>query len=167
MKRFIITTVFLFLSLSFTSFSTHKFYIGVFQVDYKQDKKEFQITSRVFIDDIEKALETKYKKKFYLSTAKEIKESDVLIAAYLNEKLKISINDKSQEMLFLAKEFEDDVLICYQTLAYSKNLKSITLYNAVLFEQFSEQQNLLHTNINSIKKSFLFTNTNIQEKLEF
>ena len=166
MKRFIITTVLLFLSLSFTSFDTHKFYIGVFQVDYKVEKKEFQITSRVFIDDIEKALESKYKKKLNLSTLKESKESEALITEYFKEKFKISVNNKSQEMIFLAKEYEDDVLICYHRISFSGKIKSLTIYISILTEQFSEQQNLLHTNINSNKKSFLFTNTNTQEKFQ-
>jgi hypothetical protein len=167
MKRFIIITVLLFLSLSFTSFSTHKFYIGVYQVDYKQDKKEFQITSRVFIDDVEKALETKFKKKLNLATSKENKESEALIVAYFKEKFKISVNNKPQEMILLAKEYEDDVLICYHKISYSGKIKSLNIYNSILTEQFSEQQNLLHININSNKKSFLFTNSNTKEEIEF
>lgn len=166
MKRFLITTLVLFLSVSFTSFSIHKFYVGVFQVDYKSDKKQFQITSRVFIDDIEKALETKYKKKLNLATSKESTESSALIAEYFIEKFKISVNNKSQEIILLTREYEDDVLICYHTVAYSGKLKSVTIYNSILTELFSDQQNLLHTNINSNKKSFLFTNTNKQEKLD-
>lgn len=167
MKKVGITICILFLSLTITSFTVHKFYIGVYQVDYKIDKKEFQITSRVFIDDIEKALEAKYKKKLYLATTRENKESDALIAEYFKEKLMFSINKKDQNIIFLAKEYEDDVLICYHKLPFSGKLKSINIYNSILIELFSEQQNLLHTNINSNKKSFLFTNTNTKEEFKF
>lgn len=167
MKKFIIITIVLFASFSITSFSAHKFYIGVYQLDYKSDKKQFQITSRVFIDDMEKALEDKYKKKLNLATAKENDNANEFIKAYFKEKFTVAINSKPQEMKFLAKEYEDDVLICYHTLNFSSKIKSIYIYNSILTEQFSEQQNLLHTDINSNKKSFLFTNTNTQEKLEF
>ena len=40
-------------------FSVHKFYVGVFQVDYFKEKKSVQITARLFIDDLEKALQKK------------------------------------------------------------------------------------------------------------
>lgn len=166
MKRFISTNIVFFLALSLTSFTAHKFYIGVYQVDYKVEKKEFQITSRVFIDDVEKALETKFKKKLNLATSKESKESDELIATYFKEKFIISVNNKPQVMNLLAVEYEDDVLICYHKISFSGKIKSFSIYNSILIEQFSEQQNLLHININSNKKSFLFTNTNTQEKLE-
>ena len=166
MKRFITATFILFLSLSFTSFAIHKFYIGVFQIDYNLDKKELQVTSRVFIDDLEKALETKYKKKLNLATVKESKESETLIIQYFKEKFKISVNNKEQEMIFLAKEYEDDVVICYFKMPSSGKIKALTIFNTILTEQYAEQQNLLHTNINGNKKSFLFTNTNSQEKLQ-
>lgn len=103
MKKFIIITIVLFASFSITSFSAHKFYIGVYQLDYKSDKKQFQITSRVFIDDMEKALEDKYKKKLNLATAKENDKANEFIKAYFKEKFTVAINSKPQEMKFLAK----------------------------------------------------------------
>ena len=166
MKKIVSVSIVFFLCLTLTSFGIHKFYVGVFQVDYKSDKKAFQITSRVFIDDIEKALETKYKKKLYLATSKEIKESDELVASYFREKFKITVNNKDQEMVFLAKEYEDDVLICYHKINYTGKIKSLNIYNTILTEQFSEQQNLLNTHINGNKKSLLYTNTNIEQKVE-
>lgn len=166
MKKIASVFLLIIISTTITSFTFHKFYIGVFQVDYKLDKKEFQITSRIFIDDIEKALETKNNKKLNLATSKEIKESDALIVSYFKEKLKISVNNKPQELIFLAKEYEDDVMICYHKINYSSKIKSLNIYNTILTEAFSEQQNLLHININSNKKSFLFTNINKEEKIE-
>jgi hypothetical protein len=166
MKKSVTILFLIFLTSTITSFAIHKFYIGVFQVDYKLDKKEFQITSRIFIDDIEKAIETKNKKKLNLATPKEDKDSDALITAYFKDKLKISVNDKYQELIFLAKEYEDDVMICYHKINYSSKVKSLNIYNSILTELFSEQQNLLHININSNKKSFLFTNINKEEKIE-
>jgi len=47
----------LFLSLS--AFAFHKFYVGVFQVEYAAEKKMIQITSRIFIDDLNNAMEKK------------------------------------------------------------------------------------------------------------
>ena len=36
-----------------SAFTFHKFYVGVFQVDYFKEKKAVQITARLFIDDLE------------------------------------------------------------------------------------------------------------------
>ena len=40
-----------------SSFAWHKFYVSVTQIDYVPNKKRIEITHRIFIDDLEKALE--------------------------------------------------------------------------------------------------------------
>ncbi|NJM80000.1 MAG: hypothetical protein HC854_10950 [Flavobacterium sp.] len=37
------------------SFTIHKFYVSVTQVDYIQNKNRVEITSRIFIDDLNKS----------------------------------------------------------------------------------------------------------------
>ena len=56
-KLSLLVGVFIFSS----AFTFHKFYVGVFQVDYFKEKKAVQITARLFIDDLEKALYKKHK----------------------------------------------------------------------------------------------------------
>ena len=51
--RFILP-VFLIILLS--SFAWHKFYVSVTQIDFVPNKKRVEITSRIFIDDLEKAI---------------------------------------------------------------------------------------------------------------
>jgi hypothetical protein len=52
-----------------------------------------QITSRVFADDLNKALEKKYNKKHYIGTDKESPEDLVLLKKYFAENLTIKSMD--------------------------------------------------------------------------
>ena len=83
-----------FLAVLLSSFAWHKFYVSVTQIDFVPNKKRVEITSRIFIDDLEKALERKFKKKFYLTTSNEIENADVLIQEYLKEKIKQGENSE-------------------------------------------------------------------------
>ena len=157
----------IFLVLLMTSFAWHKFYVSVTQIDFVPNKKRVEITSRIFIDDLEKALEKKFKKKFYLTTPKEVENADALIHEYLKVKIKISINKKAQNVEFLAKELEGDVLIFYTKIAVSKKINTFEIFNALLTEIYKEQQNIVHTNINGNKNSFLFTNTETNQKIDY
>ena len=157
----------LFLVVLLSSFAWHKFYVSVTQIDFVPNKKRVEITSRIFIDDLEKALEKKFKKKFYITSTKEIENSEILIQEYLKEKIKISINKKAQNIEYLAREVEGDVLIFYTKIAISKKINTFEIYNALLTETFQDQQNIVHTNINSNKKSFLLTNTMFQQKIDY
>jgi hypothetical protein len=151
----------------FSAFTLHKFYVGVFQIDYFKEKKAVQITARLFIDDLEKALYKKHNKHIYITTKDEIAEANTLIANYLSEKLKIKINNKSQTLQFLTKEQEDNIVICYLKIPFKDNIKDFEITNTVLSDIFKEQQNLVHLNLNSNKKTLLFTNTETNQKLKY
>jgi len=150
-----------------SSFALHKFYVSVTQIDYVPSKKRVEITSRIFIDDLEKALTKKYNKKVNLTSTKELPEAKELIKSYLKEKIKISINRKPQNIEFLAREVEGDVLILYTKIAISKKINTFEIYTSLLTEVYADQQNIVHTNINSNKKSILLTNTELQEKIDY
>lgn len=162
--RFIIPVL---LVLLFSSFAVHKFYVSVTQVDYVPSKKRIEISSRIFIDDLEKALTKKHAKKVNLTSTKELPEADELIKGYLQDKIKIKVNSKPQTIEFLAREVEGDVLILYTKIAISKKINTFEIYNSLLTELFSEQQNIVHTNINGNKKSILLTNTELHEKIDY
>lgn len=157
----------LFVMLFLCSFSVHKFYVSVMQIDHVPSKKRVEITSRIFIDDLEKALTKKYNKKINLTSSRELPDADVLIEGYLKEKVKIFINNKPQNITFLARELEGDVLILYTKIAISKKINTFEIYNSLLTEVYQDQQNIVHTNINSNKKSILLTNTELKEKIDY
>ncbi|WP_396218277.1 DUF6702 family protein, partial [Flavobacterium sp.] len=81
--------------------------------------------------------------------------------------LKIKINNKSQSLQFLTKEQEDNIVICYLKIPFKDNIKDLEITNTVLSDIFKEQQNLVHLNLNSNKKTLLFTNTETNQKLKY
>ena len=150
-----------------SSFVLHKFYVSVTQIDYVPNKKRIEITSRIFIDDLEKALTKKYQKKPNITSSNELPEAEEWIKTYVKEKIKISINKKPQVIEYLAKEVEGDVLIIYTKIAISKKINTFEIYNALLTEVYSDQQNIVHINIDSNKRSILLTNSVFQEKIDY
>ena len=167
MKKTLNSIFLLLLFCATVSFTVHKFYVSVTQIDYVQNKNRVEITSRIFIDDFNKVLEKKYNKKIYLASNREIPEARDLVKKYLLEKIKITINNKACETQFLTTEIDNDVLICYLKVSFSEKITTFGIENSVLTEMFKEQQNLVHTNINNDKSSFLFTDTEKTAFLEF
>ena len=62
--RFLMLIV-LFLSLS--GFAIHKFYVSIYQINYNQKKQTLEITSRIFIDDLNDAMKLEFNKKTTIS----------------------------------------------------------------------------------------------------
>lgn len=151
-----------------SAFTFHKFYVGVFQVNYAAEKKMLQITSRIFIDDLNNALEKKYHKKAFVGTSKETDADIELLKKYLSENFSIKVNGQSKTITFLSKEVEaDDVLVCYSRITNIDKFKTLEISNTILVDWNSEQQNITHISVFDTKKSVLFTESSRKEVLKY
>jgi hypothetical protein len=164
------TFIFLFL-LAFTltgaGAGAHKFYVAIFQLDYVPKKQVIQMTSRVFIDDLDNAFEKKYGKKFYIATSREAADLKQHLSKYFSENIHVKINGTHVPLKYLGKETEDDVLVCYFTIAAKEKVKSIEMKNTTLLDTYPEQQNMVHTSVNGNKKSILLTNEKTSGRLDY
>ena len=157
MKKTIKATLFLIFLVSLTSMSLHKFYVSVNQIDFVPKKKALEITSRIFIDDLDLALEKKFKKKVYLATSKETLDAKELLQKYFNEKFSIKVNGQQKQIHFLGKEVEENVLICYFNVKDVSKVSSLEVKNTILMELY-EQQHIFHSSVSGKKQSLLLTN---------
>ena len=146
--------------MSFVTF--HKFYVSVTHVNYSEKDTAFQITSRIFIDDLEAVLLERYGITSNLNTAKESKLTEEYIGKYFNTKFVIEINSKKAAYKFLGKRYENDVVLCFLELPNIKlsDTKSISVQNEILTDLFDEQQNIVHFKWKGKKKSFVLIKQN-------
>ena len=147
--------------------TAHKFYVSVTQVDYIAERGELQITSRIFIDDLERLLQERFDETITLAGEDEPEIANDYINKYLSQKLVLTINGEVTEFKYLGKEYEDDIALCYMEITGIMAIDSIEITNSVLFELFEDQQNIIRTNINSKKKSFILIQGNDKGLLNF
>jgi hypothetical protein len=160
MKKFAFYS-FLFLAvLLFSSMTAHKFYVAIYQVNHAKEKKMVQITGRVFIDDINEAIEKKYRKKSSIALDNETPEQVELLKKYIAEKFKIKVNGQSKQLEFLSKESEDNVLIFYLRITDIAKITSLEVENTMIMENHFEQQNIIQANFNGNKHNLLLTSEN-------
>ena len=149
-----------------TSLSAHKFYVAIYQINHAKEKKMLQITARLFIDDINEAIEKKYNKKAYLASDKETPEQVELLKKYLSEKFIIKVNNQQKSMIFVSKETEDNVLICYLKILDVAKITSIEVENSIIMENHFDQQNIIQANFNGSKRSLLLTSESFKGMLK-
>ena len=149
------------------SVTDHKFYVSVTQIDYVEDQNSVQIITRIFIDDFERLLRERYDEGVTLATENESDAVDFYTEKYLKEKFEILIDGKLQTMVFIGKEYEDDIMFAYLEIEGVSVINTIEISNEVLFEIFDDQQNIIRTNILDKKKSFILTKENAKGVLNF
>ncbi|MEW7291011.1 DUF6702 family protein [Aquimarina sp. 2304DJ70-9] len=155
------------LSITLSSFVTHKFYVSVTQVDYNKEEQSLQIISRIFIDDIEEILKERYDSSIILDPTKEASEVDEFIKKYLTQKLEFIVNNEEVSFTFIGKEYEDDLMICYLEIENITSLETIQISNQVLMDLFEEQQNIVHVKKEKQRKSLILEKGRDKGMLKF
>lgn len=166
MKKQIICIVFPLLLFTLTASTVHKFHMALYQINYDSEKKMLQITSRLHIEDLNKALEKKYKKKIAVENENSSSE-EVLIKEYLNNRFSIKVNGQVKPLNFLSKEIDGDELVIYSNIKNIAKINTLEIQNTVLIECFSDQQNMINVNVLGEKKSFLLTHSVSSKSLKY
>lgn len=158
--RMAILPLVMLLLLSFSS--AHKYYVSVTNIAYSEDDKAFQVTSRVFIDDLDRLLKERYGIEAKLATPKESKLADEYIEKYFRAKFAVELDGKPVQFNFLGKRYDTDVVICYLEIPNVKlsETKSMSVQNEVLMDLFDDQQNVVHVKWDGNKKSFMLIRQN-------
>ncbi|MFY0631207.1 MAG: hypothetical protein JXR05_12555 [Flavobacteriaceae bacterium] len=160
--------VFLFLIvLPLLSFTTHKYYLSLTQIEYNKEAKSLQVIINVFMDDIETALNADYEIDLQLTTKKELKDSDAYFEKYLREKLNFTVNKNKTSFKYLGKEYEGDLVYFYLEINDVTNLTSLELSNKLLLKHFEDQQNVVKMKVGKKRRSKILNMKNDKALLNF
>ncbi len=166
MKKQIISILLPILLFTISASTVHKFHMALYQINYASEKKMLQITSRIHIDDLNKALEKKYKKKIAVENENNSSE-ELLLKEYLSNRFSIKVNGQVKPLNFLSKEIEGDELVCYWNIKGLSKINTLEVNNTVLTECFSDQQNMINVTVLGGKQSFLLTNSLTSKSLKY
>ncbi|MEM8510422.1 MAG: DUF6702 family protein [Bacteroidota bacterium] len=151
------------IALPLLAFTTaHKFYVSVTNINYSEKNKAFQITSRIFIDDLEAVLKERYDVEARLATANESPIADEYIEKYFRTKFLVKLDDTAMPYAFLGKKYEQDVIICYLEIPeiQLEGLNLLEIQNEILTDLYDEQKNLVHVKWQGKKRSFILIKEN-------
>lgn len=147
----------LFLFLTLCSFAAHKFYVSIYKIDYNAKKQRLEITTRIFIDDLNRALKKKYGQTTHLGEPTETPEDVQLMNKYLLEHFSVLVNQKKQTYQYVSHEYENQVILGYYKINGLTKVSSVQIQNMMLVDVFPEQQNIVQSQINHKKQSLLLT----------
>ncbi|MFM7193380.1 MAG: DUF6702 family protein [Bacteroidota bacterium] len=125
----------------------HPIHLSVSEVNYSEKDKSLQMTSRIFIDDLELAIRSAIKDEdLDLLEPGKGRTIDQLVGPYLSKHLRMKVDGKPVVMNYLGHELEDLAIICYIEFPGVKKLKTVEVFNDVIQEIHADQSNLVHVN---------------------
>jgi hypothetical protein len=154
--------------VTLVSFSTHKFYLSLTQIDYVATQKSLQIVTRIFTDDLEFALNQRAQiDTLELNTERTPKNIDKLYADYLRKKLQFKVNNTVREFDYIGSEYSDGMVLFYLEIPKIDSLQQLEVRNQILISSISEQENIVKTKIYKRHKTTLFDSENTVALINF
>jgi hypothetical protein len=128
-------------------------------MEYKAEKKSLQITTQLFIDDVELLLQQK-DPSIRLFPDSNPSEIDRLLELEFNNALQIHIDQKQVKYEYVGREYKNDVIQCYLEIKLLNPFQKLKVSNKMLFNLFYDQQNIIHFKNKTFRKSFLLRSDN-------
>lgn len=160
-------TILLLLIIPMLSFSAHKYYLSLTQINFSSESKSIQVIINVFMDDIETALNKDYNIDLQLTTEKELKENEVYFEKYLNEKLHFKVNTVAKKFNYIGKEYEGELVYFYLEIENIEDVNQIEVSNKILIKHFPKQENLIKSKVYKTNKSVLLNATSYSKVLKY
>lgn len=136
-------SLFLSVLLVFGSWLVHEFYVSITEIRYNTDSERFEISMRIFPDDLDRALLERSGIYTQLATELEPKIADSLLMTYLLDDFSLEVNGEELELNYLGKEPESNAIWCYLESSGIAAPETITVRNLILTEYFPEQVNII------------------------
>jgi hypothetical protein len=132
----------------------HDFHASVTQMQYNPQEKAFEISIRIFTDDLEKALAKEVGKTVDLSSKAK---NDPLLEKYIRAHFTY-LNPQRQVKPFnyVGHEVEDDANWLYLEMPYDETFQGGVMRQNVLMELFDDQVNMVNVQYKGQKKTFVF-----------
>jgi hypothetical protein len=139
----------------------HPIHISVSEVNYSEKDKALQITSRIFIDDLELSVRAQRNEpELDLIEPKNGFTTEQMVSEYVLKHFSVKLDGKLQKLKFLGMEREDPALICYIEIENIKKFKSIEVRNDIIMETHDDQSSIVHVTYKGPVKSMRLTKNN-------
>ena len=132
----------------------HDFHASVTQMQYNPKDRAFEISIRVFTDDLEKALTQLSGTKVDLGPNDK---NDPLIEKYIRAHFShISPQKQPKSFQYIGHEIEADANWLYLEMPYAEGFKGGLLKQNILMDMFDDQVNMVNVSYQGQKKTFVF-----------
>lgn len=138
-----------------TAATAHKFYVSITKIEYVAEKESLQIITKIFIDDIEDALQARYDESLSLDSEKMTERDLAFLKQYIFQKIEIRVNKNPVTFSYIGQEYETDIVKIYLEVEGISEVKTLEVTNEVLMEMFEEQQNIIHYKFGDSRRSLV------------
>ncbi|MBS1655715.1 MAG: hypothetical protein JSU05_12770 [Bacteroidetes bacterium] len=134
-------------------FCWHPFHVSVTEINHNAKDKILEVSCKLFTDDFEKVLETKYKTEVDLVHPKDQAAMDKLVSDYLRNHLSLKVDGKAVTLSYVGFEHQEEAVYGYLEVDNITSVKKVEITNTILHDLFTDQVSIMHVIVNGNRKS--------------
>ncbi len=152
MKKFLLFLMF----IPLAAFVPHKFYVTNNIVEYNARTGIYEVTCKIFTDDLETAVSPNGQ-VLHLGEANEDINANMYIFEYLQKHMKVQINSQPILFKYIGKEVAPDLTHVYMEFQFPDPVNVISVEHDGWMEHFSDQKNIIDIRINGWNYTMILT----------
>ncbi len=122
----------------------HPVHVALTSIEYDGTKEMFDISFKIFWDDLERVIATKYKVTLKLANEKENPQEKEYIDRYIRENFRFVVNDGTAAVpVYEGKKISDEAIWLTFHIPCREKVKKVYIYNTVMMDMFCDQTDLL------------------------
>lgn len=146
-------------SLSAFGRDIHPFHVGSAEFRYSPKSKTVQVTARLFMDDLERAVREKYQVNVAFLRPADRASMEKLLIQYCNEYLKLKVDGQMMRLNFIGyEEDKEGVNLYLESPVLPKTPAKVEMGVSLLYNIFDDQINLVH---------IIIGNQRVSKKLDY
>lgn len=134
----------------------HDFHSSFAEMYYNPQEKAFQVSLKLFTDDLENALTKFSGKKYFLGALGKDRSPDEILVKYLEQKFRL-VHKKKNKLVpirYIGKEIGVESVTAYFEMPFEDKLSHYELQNTIMLELFDDQSNIVLLQKDGKRKSF-------------
>jgi hypothetical protein len=144
----------------------HPVHVSLLSIDYAPDKEIFNVFLRVYFDDflLDSGIKTEDQKKLNFSDSNLFTKE--VIGNYVNDKIKIFVNNKNIPAKLESMDLSDNELRMNLFFNSVKNVNSIAVKNLIMTSIYNDQANMTIIKVNDFEEGVKLTAEETEKTFE-
>ncbi len=156
-----------FVQNSINGVQLHPVFMSVTEIEHNAKSKSLEISCKIFTDDFEKTLRTKYKGIVDLIHPADKAVMDKLVSNYVLQHLQIIVDGKPVNLKYIGYEIIEEGVESYYEVPEIATVKKLEITDNILYEYKSEQISIIHAIVGGERKSTKLNNPESKVVLQF
>lgn len=135
----------------------HDLHLSLCELRFNEESSTFEVAVKIFIDDLELALQKDGISNLYIGTDRESELANEVIASYINKHFTIDIDGVRLTADFIGKEITEDLFAVWCYIEFKKPAKGnskCVMSNRILLDIYADQRNIMDIRMSQTHKDY-------------